>query len=121
KQTNKQNPYFTFFLLSMTSTVEDKSSLCSKFQDKRFWSAVKLLSNVLLWDGILQEDTVRDLGLSKLLNRYLLLNLLNTPPGPDNIEKCSKVVACLPERWFQDLKSGSTLSELRNFCQHLLQ
>ncbi|NXT43690.1 GCFC2 factor, partial [Pelecanoides urinatrix] len=86
-----------------------------------FSSLLQLLSNVLLWDGIVQEDTVRDLGLSKLLNRYLLLNLLNTPPGPDNIEKCNKVVACLPERWFQDLKSGSTLPELQNFCQHLLQ
>ncbi|XP_075001036.1 intron Large complex component GCFC2 isoform X2 [Calonectris borealis] len=110
-----------FIPLYPKSTVEDKSSLCSKFQERRFWSAVKLLSNVLLWDGIVQEDTVRDLGLSKLLNRYLLLNLLNTPPGPDNIEKCNKVVACLPERWFQDLKSGSTLPELQNFCQHLLQ
>ncbi|NWS58425.1 GCFC2 factor, partial [Chunga burmeisteri] len=117
-----KNPYFSFFLLlSMTSTVEDKSSLCSKFQERRFWSAVKLFSNVVLFDGIIQEDTVRDLGLSKLLNRYLLLNLLNTPLGPDYIEKCNKVVACLPERWFQDLKSGSTLPELLNFCQHLLQ
>ncbi|XP_010279766.1 PREDICTED: GC-rich sequence DNA-binding factor 2 [Phaethon lepturus] len=110
-----------FIPLYPKSTAEDKSSLCSKFQERRFWSAVKLLSNVLLWDGIVREDTVRDLGLSKLLNRYLLLNLLNTPPGPDNIEKCNKVVACLPERWFQDLKSGSTLPELLNFCQHLLQ
>ncbi|XP_076188794.1 intron Large complex component GCFC2 isoform X2 [Aptenodytes patagonicus] len=110
-----------FIPLYPKSTVEDKSSLCSKFQQRRFWSAFKLLSNVLLWDGIVQEDTVRDLGLSKLLNRYLLLNLLNTPPGLDNIEKCNKVVACLPERWFQDLKSGSTLPELLNFCQHLLQ
>ncbi|NXV41217.1 GCFC2 factor, partial [Uria aalge] len=110
-----------FIPLYPKSTVEDKSSLCSKFQERRFWSAVKLLSNVLLWDGIVQEDTVRDLGLSKLLNRYLLLNLLNTPPGPANIEKCNKVVVCLPERWFQDLKSGSTLPELQNFCQHLLR
>ncbi|KFQ27637.1 GC-rich sequence DNA-binding factor 2, partial [Mesitornis unicolor] len=110
-----------FIPLYPKSAVEDKSSLCSKFQERRFWSAVKLLSNVLLWDGIVQEDTVRDLGLSKLLNRYLLLNLLNTPPGPDNIEKCNKVVACLPERWFQDIKSGSTLPELLNFCQHLLR
>lgn len=54
-------------------------------------SSLQLLSNVLLWNGIVQEDTVRDLGLSKLLNRYLLLNLLNTPPGPDNIGKCNKV------------------------------
>ncbi|XP_032538810.1 GC-rich sequence DNA-binding factor 2 isoform X2 [Chiroxiphia lanceolata] len=110
-----------FIPLYPKSTVEDKSSPCSKFQERRFWSAVKLLSNVVLWDGIVQEDKVRDLGLSKLLNRYLLLNILNTPLGPDNIEKCKKVVACLPERWFQDLKSGSTLPELVNFCQHLLQ
>ncbi|KFP81533.1 GC-rich sequence DNA-binding factor 2, partial [Apaloderma vittatum] len=110
-----------FIPLYPKRTVEDKSSLCSKFQERRFWSAVKLLSNILLWDGIVQEDIVRDLGLSKLLNRYLLLNLLNTPPGLDNIEKCNKVVACLPERWFHDLQSGSTLPELRNFCQHLLQ
>ncbi|KAJ7399699.1 GC-rich sequence DNA-binding factor 2 [Pitangus sulphuratus] len=110
-----------FIPLYPKSTVEDKSSPCSKFQERRFWSAVKLLSNVVLWDGIVQEDKVRDLGLSKLLNRYLLLNITNTPLGPDNIEKCKKVVACLPERWFEDLKSGSTLPELVNFCQHLLQ
>ncbi|XP_035177922.1 GC-rich sequence DNA-binding factor 2 [Oxyura jamaicensis] len=110
-----------FIPLYPKSTVEDKSSPGSKFQERRFWSAVKLLSNVLIWNGIVQENTVRDLGLSKLLNRYLLLNLLNTPPGPDNIEKCSKVVACLPERWFEDLGNGSTLPELVNFCQHLLQ
>ncbi|NWZ18204.1 GCFC2 factor, partial [Agelaius phoeniceus] len=110
-----------FIPLYPKSTVEDKSSLRSKFQERRFWSAVKLLSNVVLWDGIVQEDKLRDLGLSKLLNRYLLLNILNTPLGPDNIKKCDKVVACLPEKWFQDLKGGSTLPELLNFSQHLLQ
>ncbi|XP_062494413.1 intron Large complex component GCFC2 isoform X2 [Pezoporus occidentalis] len=110
-----------FIPLYPKSTMEDKSSPHSKFQDRQFWSAAKLLSNILLWDGLVQEDTIRDLGLSKLLNRYLLLNLLNTPPGPDNIVKCHKVVACLPEGWFQDLESGSTLPELQNFCQYLLQ
>lgn len=110
-----------FIPLYPKSTVEDKSSPCSKFQERRFWSAVKLLSNVLLWDGIVQEDTVRDLGLSKLLNRYLLLNLFSAPPGPENIEKCKEVVACFPERWFQNLGSGSTLPESVNFCQHLVQ
>ncbi|XP_010211572.1 PREDICTED: GC-rich sequence DNA-binding factor 2, partial [Tinamus guttatus] len=110
-----------FIPLYPKSAVEDKLSPCSKFQERRFWSAVKLLSNIFLWDGIVPEDTVCDLGLSKLLNRYLLLNLLNTPPGPDNTEKCNKVVSCLPERWFRDLKSGSTLPQLTNFSQHLLQ
>ncbi|NWI11046.1 GCFC2 factor, partial [Crypturellus soui] len=110
-----------FIPLYPKSAVKDKSSPCSKFQERRFWSAVKLLSNILLWDGIVPEDTVCDLGLSKLLNRYLLLNLLNTPPGPDNTEKCSKVVSCFPQRWFRDLKSESTLPQLTNFSQHLLQ
>ncbi|NXY88773.1 GCFC2 factor, partial [Alcedo cyanopectus] len=110
-----------FIPLYPKSTVEDKSSLCSKFQDRQFWSALKLLSNVLLWDGIVQENTVRELGLGKLLNRYLLLNLLHTAPGPDHTEKCKKVVACLPERWFQGLQSGSTLPELVNFSKHLLK
>ncbi|XP_031460773.1 GC-rich sequence DNA-binding factor 2 [Phasianus colchicus] len=110
-----------FIPLYPKSAVEDKSSPCSQFQERRFWSAMKLLSNVLLWDGIVQEETVRDLGLSKLLNRYLLLNLFNTPPGPENIEKCKEMVTCFPERWFQNLGSGSTLPELLNFCQHLLQ
>ncbi|XP_072187820.1 intron Large complex component GCFC2 isoform X2 [Excalfactoria chinensis] len=110
-----------FIPLYPKSIVEDKSLPCSEFQERRFWSAVKLLSNVLLWDGIVQEDTVRDLGLSKLLNRYLLLNLFNAPPGAEHIEKCKEVVACFPQRWFQNLGSGSTLPELLNFCQHLLQ
>ncbi|XP_008935869.1 PREDICTED: GC-rich sequence DNA-binding factor 2, partial [Merops nubicus] len=110
-----------FIPLYSKSTVEDKSSLQSKFQERRFWSALKLLSNVLLWDGLVQEGVVHELALGKLLNRYLLLNLSNTPPGLGSTEKCSKVVACLPERWFQDLKSGSTLPELLNFCQHLLK
>uniref|UniRef100_A0A8B9Q821 GC-rich sequence DNA-binding factor 2 n=1 Tax=Apteryx owenii TaxID=8824 RepID=A0A8B9Q821_APTOW len=61
-----------FIPLYPKSAVQDKLSPCSKFQERRFWSAVK-------------------------------------------------VVACLPERWFQDLESGSTLPQLRNFSQHLLQ
>uniref|UniRef100_A0A8C9FM99 GC-rich sequence DNA-binding factor 2 n=1 Tax=Pavo cristatus TaxID=9049 RepID=A0A8C9FM99_PAVCR len=110
-----------FIPLYPEGAVEDKSSPRSKFQERRFWSAVKLLSNVLLWDGVVQEDAVRDLGLGKLLNRYLLLNLFGTPPGPENIEKCKEVVACFPQRWFQNLGSGSTLPELLNFCQHLVR
>uniref|UniRef100_A0A674INL1 GC-rich sequence DNA-binding factor 2 n=1 Tax=Terrapene triunguis TaxID=2587831 RepID=A0A674INL1_9SAUR len=110
-----------FIPLYPKSAVEDRISPQSKFQERQFWSAVKLLSNILLWDGIILEDTLHELGLGKLLNRYLLLILLNAPPGPDNVEKCNKVVACLPERWFKELKSRSTLPQLANFSQHLLQ
>ncbi|XP_067400777.1 intron Large complex component GCFC2 isoform X2 [Emydura macquarii macquarii] len=110
-----------FIPLYPKSAVEDRISPQSKFQERQFWSAVKLLSNILLWDGIILEDTLHDLGLGKLLNRYLLLILLNAPPGPDNVEKCKKIVACFPERWFREHKNGSTLPQLANFSQHLLQ
>ena len=52
-------------------------------------TAAALQGSPLGWT--VQEDTVRGVGLSKLLNRYLLLNLFNTPPGPENIEKCKEV------------------------------
>lgn len=73
-------------------TCNNFSTLTASSSTDSFVSSLlQLLSNVVLWDGIVQEDKVRDLGLSKLLNRYLLLNILNTPLGLDNIEKCNKV------------------------------
>uniref|UniRef100_A0A8V0XUJ3 GCF C-terminal domain-containing protein n=1 Tax=Gallus gallus TaxID=9031 RepID=A0A8V0XUJ3_CHICK len=106
-------------VLRMKQSVEEDVFI--PLYPKRYACSVspllQLLSKVLLWDETVQEDTVRGVGLSKLLNRCLLLNLFNTPPGPENIEKCKEVVACFPERWFQNLGSGSTLPESVNFCQ----
>ncbi|OCT79045.1 intron Large complex component GCFC2 [Xenopus laevis] len=101
--------------------LQDKSSPHSKFQERRFWSAVKMLQNILCWDGFLQEETLQELGLDKLLNRYLLLIILNTEPGPDSVKKCIKVVECLPQSWFRNLESGSSLPRLVNFSKHMLQ
>uniref|UniRef100_A0A8D0HFE9 GC-rich sequence DNA-binding factor 2 n=1 Tax=Sphenodon punctatus TaxID=8508 RepID=A0A8D0HFE9_SPHPU len=81
-----------FIPLYPKSTVEDKISPHSKFQERQFWSAVKLLSNILFWDGIIPEDTLKELGLCKLLNRYLLLIILNTSSEENNVEKCRKVL-----------------------------
>ncbi|XP_053139864.1 intron Large complex component GCFC2 isoform X2 [Hemicordylus capensis] len=110
-----------FIPLYPKSAVEDKTSPHATFQDRQFWSTVKLLSNILLWDSIIPEDVLQELGLSKLVNRYLLLIIINLPSGPDNVEKCTKVVACLPERWFRECEDGSSLPQLSNFNQHLLQ
>ncbi|XP_029451903.1 GC-rich sequence DNA-binding factor 2 isoform X2 [Rhinatrema bivittatum] len=103
------------------SALDDKSLPHSKFQERQFWSAVKLLSNIFCWDGLIQEEVLYELGMDKLLNRYLLLILFNAQPGPSNVEKCQKIVEYLPERWFKDLKSGSTLPQLEKFSKHLLQ
>ncbi|KAM8953250.1 LOW QUALITY PROTEIN: intron Large complex component GCFC2-like [Pelodytes ibericus] len=103
------------------SVLEDKTSPHSKFQERQFWSAVKILHNVLCWDGFLQEETLQELALDKLLNRYLLLILLNAVPDSDTVNKCRKIVDCLPQSWFRGLDSGTTLPRLANFSKHLLQ
>ncbi|XP_042555669.1 intron Large complex component GCFC2 isoform X2 [Dipodomys spectabilis] len=79
-----------FIPLYPKSAVENKMSPHSKFQDRQFWSALKLFRNVLLWNGLLPDDTLRELGLEKLLNRYLMIALLNAIPGPDVVKKCSQ-------------------------------
>ncbi|XP_078503824.1 intron Large complex component GCFC2 [Lissotriton helveticus] len=103
------------------SSVEDSNSPHSVFQERQFWTAVNLLRNILQWDCLVEEHTLRELSLDKLLNRYLILMLLNAPPGPHSLEKCSKIVSYLPEGWFKGLNSRSTIPQLANMSKHLLQ
>lgn len=101
--------------------LEDRNSPHSKFRERQFWSAVKLLGNVTRWDGFLEEETLQELSLDKLLNRYLLLVLLNAEPNSDAVTKCSKIVECLPQSWFKGIESGLSLAKLANFSKHLEQ
>ncbi|KAK6488516.1 GC-rich sequence DNA-binding factor 2-like [Huso huso] len=110
-----------FIPLYAKKFLEDRNSLQCQFQDKQFWSAVKLLGNIMQWDGLVPEEAVKELALDKLLNRYVLITLLNTQPGRDSVEKCKETVACFPKSWFKDVNSRSTLPQLKNFSKHLLQ
>ncbi|XP_069845192.1 intron Large complex component GCFC2 isoform X2 [Dipodomys merriami] len=108
-----------FIPLYPKSAVENKMSPHSKFQDRQFWSALKLFRNVLLWNGLLPDDTLRELGLEKLLNRYLMIALLNAISGPDVVKKCSQVAACIPEQWLEHSATGTPIPQLENFSQFL--
>uniref|UniRef100_F7CT84 GC-rich sequence DNA-binding factor 2 n=1 Tax=Equus caballus TaxID=9796 RepID=F7CT84_HORSE len=110
-----------FIPLYPKSAVENKTSPHSKFQERRFWSGIKLFRNILLWNGLLPDDTLQELGLGKLLNRYLIIALLNATPGPDVVKKCNQVAACLPEKWFENSAMRTSLPQLENFIQCLLQ
>ncbi|XP_073530191.1 intron Large complex component GCFC2-like [Phyllobates terribilis] len=100
--------------------LEDRNSPHYRFQERRFWSAVKLFGNILQWDGFLQEEILQELSLDKLLNRYLLLVLLNAEPGAELVNKCHKIVEYLPLSWFKGLVSGATLPRLGNLSKHLV-
>ncbi|XP_062863750.1 GC-rich sequence DNA-binding factor 2 isoform X2 [Trichomycterus rosablanca] len=100
--------------------LDDKTSPQFQFQNVQFWSAVKLLGNMALWDGLLSEDFLKELMLDKLLNRYLMMTLLNESDPSHVIHKCKKVADCFPKSWFEDVRNA-TLSQLQNFSKHLSQ
>ncbi|XP_030777000.1 GC-rich sequence DNA-binding factor 2 isoform X4 [Rhinopithecus roxellana] len=110
-----------FIPLYPKSAVENKTSPHSEFQERQFWSGLKLFHNILLWNGLLTDDTLQELGLGKLLNRYLIIALLNATPGPDVIKKCNQIAACLPEKWFENSTMRTSIPQLENFIQFLLQ
>uniref|UniRef100_A0A8C6CPZ0 GC-rich sequence DNA-binding factor 2 n=1 Tax=Moschus moschiferus TaxID=68415 RepID=A0A8C6CPZ0_MOSMO len=110
-----------FIPLYPKSAVENRTSPHSKFQERQFWSGLKLFGNILLWNELLPEDTLQELGLGKLLNRYLIIALLNAIPGPDVVKKCSQIAAYLPEKWFQNSAVRTSIPQLENFIQFLLQ
>ncbi|XP_007619084.1 GC-rich sequence DNA-binding factor 2 isoform X1 [Cricetulus griseus] len=110
-----------FIPLYPKSSEEGKMSPHSKFQERQFWGALKLFRNILLWNGLLSDDTLQDLGLGKLLNRYLIIALTNAIPGPDAVKKCSQIAACLPEKWFENSAMRTSIPQLENFIQFLLQ
>ncbi|KAG7465651.1 hypothetical protein MATL_G00155760 [Megalops atlanticus] len=110
-----------FIPLYPKQLLDDRRSPQYLFRDRQFYSAVKLLGSIALWDGLVPEDVLKELSLGKLLNRYLMMTLLNTPSERDSVKKCKKVAACFPKSWFENVSSRSPIPQLQNFSNHLLQ
>lgn len=110
-----------FIPLYPKSLIDNKSSPHFKFQDRQFWSSLKLFHNILLWVGLLPDDTLLELGIVKLLNRYLLRALFSATPSPDIVKKCNQVASFLPEKWFENSVMKTSIPQLENFIQFLLQ
>ncbi|TDH04877.1 hypothetical protein EPR50_G00137910 [Perca flavescens] len=108
-----------FLPLYPKNVLENKNSGPYLFYQRQFWSCVKLLGNILQWEGILSSSCLRDLALDSTLNRYILSALQTTDTGEDNVPKCQKVVECLPVHWFSGLKGQQTLPQLEPFCRFL--
>uniref|UniRef100_A0AAY4D1G7 GCF C-terminal domain-containing protein n=1 Tax=Denticeps clupeoides TaxID=299321 RepID=A0AAY4D1G7_9TELE len=107
-----------FIPLYPKKCLEDVASPQCKFRDQQFWAAVKLLENIGLWDNLIPEHTLKELALDKLLNRYLIISLLNESNVEFSAEQCKKVAACFPKTWFEE---NEILPQLKNFCSHVLQ
>ncbi|KAM3876953.1 intron Large complex component GCFC2 [Diretmus argenteus] len=99
--------------------LEDRSSPQCRFRDQQFWTAVKLLGNMGEWDLLLPESLLKELVLDKLLNRYLMITLLNQTQTNNTVHTCKKIADGLPVSWFRGV--SVCLPQLQSFNNHLLQ
>ncbi|XP_043837269.1 intron Large complex component GCFC2 [Dromiciops gliroides] len=110
-----------FIPLYPKKVVEDKTLPHSSFQERQFWSAVKLWGNLLLWNDLVLEDDLRELALDKLMNRYLVIGLSNACPGPGVVEKYRWVVESLPESWLSRHPAGCSIPQLTSLTHTLVR
>uniref|UniRef100_A0A8C2PTH2 PAX3 and PAX7 binding protein 1 n=1 Tax=Cyprinus carpio TaxID=7962 RepID=A0A8C2PTH2_CYPCA len=108
-----------FLPLFPKNVMENKNSGPYLFSQRQFWSCVKLLGNILIWDGILSPSVLKELAIDSTLNRYILSALQTTDVSEEHVEKCRRVVECFPVQWFSSLKGQQTLPQLENFCRYL--
>ncbi|XP_043106851.1 PAX3- and PAX7-binding protein 1 [Puntigrus tetrazona] len=108
-----------FLPLFPKNIMENKNSGPYLFSQRQFWSCVKLLGNILIWDGILSPSVLKELAVDSTLNRYILSALQTTDVSEEHVEKCRRVVECFPVQWFSSLKGQQTLAQLENFCRYL--
>ncbi|CAJ1063923.1 PAX3- and PAX7-binding protein 1 [Xyrichtys novacula] len=108
-----------FLPLYPKNVLENKNSGPYLFYQRQFWTCVKLLSNILQWEGVLSSSCLRDLALDSTLNRYILSALQTTDTCEENVLKCQKVVECLPAQWFAALKGQQTFPQLEPFCRYV--
>lgn len=109
-----------FVPLYPRSVLENKNSAPYLFFQRQFWSALKLLDNILQWTGIISNRVLQELTVDSLLNRHILLALQNSDPGDDSLKKCQSLITCLPKNWFANLKGDKSIPQMENFCCYLV-
>ncbi|CAH1800187.1 unnamed protein product, partial [Owenia fusiformis] len=109
-----------FMPLYPKTMLENRMSGASVFFHRQFWSLIKLMGNILCWQGILSTELVQELSLYGVLNRYLLLAFANSEVNQESLEKCQQICVMFPKDWFVDLQGDSTLPQLENLCRYIV-
>ncbi|XP_043280862.1 PAX3- and PAX7-binding protein 1 isoform X2 [Venturia canescens] len=87
-----------------------------QFFQRQFAMAVKLLRNLLSWQGLLGDTQLKNLALGSLLNRYLLAGLRVCTPI-DALTKANMIMSTLPRAWLH----GETIEQLKMFASLISQ
>ncbi|XP_054271583.1 PAX3- and PAX7-binding protein 1-like [Macrosteles quadrilineatus] len=83
------------------------------FFQRQFASAVKLLGNIVRWQGLLSDEVVSQVALDSLLNRYLLMAIRLSEPI-EAAHKCHMVGSVLPRVWLHTVNAPSQLMPFLN-------
>lgn len=81
----------------------------SHFFQRQFASGMKLLKNITSWQGVLNDNTLKELALTSLMNRYLL-TANKFCMLTDAVAKVYLIFQILPRVWLQ-----SNIPELKLF------
>lgn len=87
----------------------------SQFFQRQFASGLKLLKNITSWQGILNDNTLKELALQSLLDRYLLSSL-KFCMVTDAVQKVRLISLILPRVWLQ----GTNTPEFKMFSATVL-
>ncbi|KAB0798165.1 hypothetical protein PPYR_09158 [Photinus pyralis] len=72
----------------------------SSFFQRQFASGLKLLRNITCWQGILNDNMLKEIALNSLLNRYLL-SAVKVCQITDGVAKVGLISHILPRIWLQ--------------------
>ncbi|KAL3281217.1 hypothetical protein HHI36_004431 [Cryptolaemus montrouzieri] len=84
--------------IPMTPRLADSKSC---FFQRQFASGMKLLKNITSWQGVLNDNTLKELALTSLLNRYLLTSI-KFCMLTDAVAKVNLITQILPRIWLQN-------------------
>lgn len=107
-----------FVPLYPKSLLDSKTSGALIFFQRQFWSCVKLMGNILMWEGLILSARLQEMAIDGLLNRYLLLALQHSHLYYDSLEKAKAIVAALPKQWFSD-QQQTTMASLEALARYL--
>ncbi|XP_030765367.1 PAX3- and PAX7-binding protein 1 isoform X2 [Sitophilus oryzae] len=92
----------------------------NQFFQRQFASGLKLLKNITSWQGIINDNKLKELALNALLNRYLL-SALKFCVLTDAVQKVRLISQVVPRIWLQESTPEFTMfsTSVNNLYQQL--
>ncbi|CAG0879227.1 unnamed protein product [Cyprideis torosa] len=89
------------------------------FLERQVWSAIKLFGNILLWEGIIGDHVLIEVGVTSLLNRYIMMAI--SQHEKDQLKKCRAILDSIPVGWFHRTDPISALVPLKALLEKAIR